>query len=336
VLTNDNPRTDMATTLPRHLTSIEDLNLARSRVVTTCLGTPVLHVPPHSAGGRPLWIKAESLQHTGSFKLRGATNAVAALDDRARAAGVVGYSAGNHGRGLARAARLAGVAATVVMPETAPSTKIRGTREDGANVILRPSTETMTHAKHLAATEGLTLVPPDDHALIIAGQGTIGLELLEQIDDLDVVLVPVGGGGLISGVAAAIKSQRPGTRVIAVEPELAGDLAEGWASGERAVWSRELTGRTIADGLRSTRVGELPWVHIQALVDDVVTVSEESIVEAMRWLAETTKLVVEPSGAVAAAAVLEHSARLGSGTITAVVTGGNIDLDKFASLVAPG
>jgi threonine dehydratase len=324
----------MAITLPTNLTSIEDLHQAQSRIGTTCLRTPVLHAPPHSAGGRPLWIKAESLQHTGSFKLRGATNAVAALGDRANSPGVVGYSAGNHGRGLARAARLAGIAATVVMPDTAPSTKIRGTREEGATVLLRPPTETMTHARHLAATQGLTLVPPDDDALIIAGQGTIGLELLDQIDDLNVVLLPVGGGGLISGVAAAIKSQRPRTRVIAVEPELAGDLAEGFAAGERTAWSRELTGRTIADGLRSTTVGELPWAHIEALVDDVVTVSEESIVAAMRWLAETTKLIVEPSGAVATAAVLDHSARLGIGTIAAVATGGNIDLGKFASLVA--
>ena len=324
----------MAITLPANLTSLEDLRRAQSRIGTACLRTPVLRVPPHAAGGRPLWIKAESLQHTGSFKLRGATNAVAALGVDGSSAGVVGYSAGNHGRGLARAARLAGIAATVVMPDNAPSTKIRGTREEGATVLLRPPTETMAHAKHLAATQGLTLVPPDDHALIIAGQGTIGLELLDQIDDFDVVLVPVGGGGLISGIAAAIKSQRPGTRVIAVEPELAGDLAEGFAAGERTTWSRELTGRTIADGLRSTMVGELPWAHIEALVDDVVTVSEESIVEAMRWLAETTKLLVEPSGAVATAAVLDDSAQLGTGTIAAVVTGGNIDLERFVSLVA--
>ncbi len=147
------------------------------------------------------------------------------------------------------------------------------------------------------------------------------------------VLVPVGGGGLISGVAAAIKTLRPSIRVVVVEPELAGDLAEGFAAGERRIWSRELTGRTIADGLRSTRVGDLPWAHIQALVDDVVTVSEESVVEAMRWLAETTKLIVEPSGAVAAAAVIEHSARLGTGTVAAFATGGNIDLEKFASLM---
>lgn len=324
----------MTATLPRNLTTLEDLLQAQSRIGTACLRTPVLQVPSHSAGGRSHWIKAESLQHTGSFKLRGATNAVAALDVRAKSAGVIGYSAGNHGRGLARAARVAGIASTVVMPENAPVIKIRGTREEGATVILRPQTETMAHAKHLAATQGLTVVPPDDDAMIIAGQGTIGLELLDQIDDLDIVLVPVGGGGLISGIAAAIKSQRPGVRVIAVEPELAGDLAESVAAGERMRWSRELTGRTVADGLRSTTVGELPWAHIQALVDDVVTVSEEAIVEAMRWLAETTKLLVEPSGAVATAAVFEHSDRIGAGTITAIVTGGNIDLETFARLVS--
>jgi threonine dehydratase len=324
----------MAITLPTKLTSIADLREAQSRIGTTCLRTPVLHVPPGPAGGRPLWIKAESLQRTGSFKLRGATNAVAALVERGGSAGVVGYSAGNHGRGLARAARHAGIAATVVMPDSAPSTKVRGTRDEGATVILRPADEIMTHARRLAVEQGLTVVPPDDDALIIAGQGTIGLEMLDQIDDLDVVLVPVGGGGLISGVAAALKSQRPRTRVIAVEPELAGDLAEGFAAGERTRWSRELTGRTLADGLRSSTVGELPWAHIQALVDDVVTVTEESIVAAMRWLAETARLVVEPSGAVATAAVLDHSARLGPGSIAAVATGGNVAVEKFASLIA--
>lgn len=316
------------------LTSLDDLRQARSRIGTRCRRTPVLLLEPHAAGGAALWIKAESLQHTGSFKLRGATNAVAALEPEERAVGVVGYSAGNHGRGLARAARLAGIPATVVMPDAAPEAKIRGTRAEGATVILRPPTEISAHARGLAEAEGLVLVPPDDDARIIAGQGTIGLELLEQLDDLDVVLVPVGGGGLISGVAAAVKHLRPGIRVVAVEPELAGDLAEGFAAGERMRWSRDVTGRTIADGLRSTNVGDLPWVHIQALVDDVVTVSEASIVDAMRWVAESTRLVLEPSGAVAAAALLEHPDRIGPGAVAAIATGGNIDPAAFAALVA--
>jgi len=156
----------------------------------------------------------------------------------------------------------------------------------GATVVLRPPDEIVAYANHLAAARGLTLVPPFDDARVIAGQGTVGLELLGQVDDLDVVVVPVGGGGLLAGVAAAVKSRRPGARVIAVEPKLAGDLAEGYATGRRTVWSRELTGRTIADGLRSGAVGQLAWAHIKALVDDAVTVTEESIVSAMRWTAE--------------------------------------------------
>jgi threonine dehydratase len=296
--------------------------------------TPVLQVP-HPAGTASVWVKAESLQRTGSFKLRGAANAVAALSQADRALGVVTYSAGNHGRALAYAAQLADIAATVVMPQTAPLFKINATKALGATVVLRPPDGIVPHAHHLAEARGLALVPPFDDARIIAGQGTVGLELLDQVDDIDMVVVPVGGGGLIAGVAAAIKSRRSGVRVIAAEPELAADLAEGYATGQRTVWSRELTGRTIADGLRSAAVGELTWAHITALVDDVVTVSEDSIVSAMRWLAERAKLVVEPSGAVAAAATLEHTHQLGRGNTVAIATGGNIDLSTFAALVAP-
>jgi threonine dehydratase len=310
-----------------------DLDQAEARVGTTCLRTPVLPVP-HPAGGEPVWVKAESLQRTGSFKLRGAANALAALGEIERARGVVAFSAGNHGRALAHAARIADVGATVVMPETAPAFKIDGTRALGATVVLRPPDEIVAHAHHLAAAGGLTLVPPFDDLRIIAGQGTVGRELLDQLDHVDVVVAPVGGGGLIAGVAAAVKHRRPAARVIAVEPALAGDLAEGYATGERSVWSRELTGRTIADGLRSAAVGQLAWAHITALVDDVVTVTEEAIVSAMRWLAESAKLVVEPSGAVAAAALLEHPHLLGRGPAVAVATGGNVDLNTFSTLVA--
>ena len=318
--------------LPTTLVTLEDIHAAQARIRNTCLRTPVLDVP-HPAGGAPLWLKVESLQRTGSFKLRGAVNAVAALGHEAKTSGLVTYSAGNHGLALAHAARTAGASATVVMPETASEVKNRGTRALGAAVVLRPPDEFVAHAKHLATVEGPALVPPFDDPWVIAGQGTVGSELLDQVDDVDVVVVPVGGGGLIAGVAVALKSSRPAVRVIGVEPALAGDLAEGYATGERAVWSRALTGRTIADGLRAAAVGELPWAHITALVDDVVTVSEESIVSAMGWLAANARIVVEPSGAVATAAVLEHRHRLGSGTTVAVVTGGNIDLQSFASLV---
>jgi threonine dehydratase len=228
---------------------------------------------------------------------------------------------------------MAGVAATVVMPETAPAVKIHATRALGATVVLRAPDETVAYAKHLVHVEGLTLVPPYEDPWVIAGQGTVGLELLDQIDEIDVILVPVGGGGLISGVAAAVKSRRPGIKVIGVEPALAGDLAEGYATRERTRWPKPLVMRTIADGLRAATVGELPWAHIMALVDDVVTVSEESIVSAMALLAETARIVVEPSGAVTTAAVFEHPHRFGAGTTVAVATGGNIDLQDFASLV---
>lgn len=219
------------------------------------------------------------------------------------------------------------------MPDTASSIKIRQTRAEGATVVLRPGDEMVAHTQRLSAERGLAFVSAFDDAAVIAGQGTVGLELLDQIDDLDVVLVPVGGGGLVAGVAAAMKNRRPAARVVAVEPHLAGDLAAGIAAGERITWSREQTRRTIADGLRAPAVGELPWEHVKAFVDEVVTVSEESIVSAMRWLAEHAKVVVEPSGAVATAALFEHSHALPGGTTATVATGGNIDLQTYLALV---
>ena len=314
------------------LVTLDDVREAQGRISLSCLRTPVLQVP-HPASGEPTWVKAESLQHTGSFKFRGATNAVTALKGTGGARGVVTYSAGNHGRALAYAARRAGVDATVVMPHTAAQFKMDVTRALGATVVLRDPDEIVPHAHHLAEAQGLTLVPPFDDPLIIAGQGTVGVELLEQVEDVDVVLVPVGGGGLIAGVASAIKSLRPDVRVIAVEPVLAADLAEGYAEGERTVWSREMTVRTIADGLRSAAVGELTWAHITAHVDDVLVVSEDSIVSALRWLAQDGKLVVEPSGAVANAALLEHRKDFEGRKVVTIATGGNIDIRTFAGLI---
>lgn len=317
---------------PETLVSVNDLYQARERISATCLRTPVLSVP-HPLTGHPLWVKAEALQRTGSFKLRGVANAIAALDPNASTKGVITYSAGNHGRALAFAARQAGIPATVVMPETASMLKVGQTRSEGATVLLLPPDEIVTHAEHHSAEHGLTFIPPFNDARVIAGQGTVGLELLDQVQDLDVVLVPVGGGGLAAGVATAIKKHRPNAKVIVVEPELAGDLAESFAMGQRVAWTREQTRRTIADGLRSPVVGDLPWEHIKSLVDDVVTVSEDSIVSAMRWLAEHAKIMVEPSAAVATAAVLQHSQTLPAGTTVTVATGSNIDLQTFVSIV---
>jgi threonine dehydratase len=329
----DNGDTPGPTPAPTNLVPPSDFDSARERITATCRRTPVLEVTlPADAGS--VWVKAESLQHTGSFKLRGAANTLAMLGAAERAGGVVTYSAGNHGRALAYAARLAGIRATVVMPQTAAQFKIDATRALGASVALVPADELVAHAHQLARTERLTLVPPFDDPRVIAGQGTVGLELLEQVHDIDLVLVPVGGGGLIAGVAAAVKDRRPEVRVVAVEPELAADLAEGYAAGTRTDWPRELTGRTIADGLRSPAVGELTWAHITSLVDDVVTVSEASIIDAMRWLAETGKLVVEPSGAVAAAAILQDPDVSRGGNTVVIATGGNIDIDTFGALLA--
>lgn len=320
---------------PGRLIGVEELFAAQERVSALCLRTPVLPVR-RPAGGGDLCVKAEALQRTGSFKLRGAANAVAALARDRPGTGVITYSAGNHGRALAYAARAAGIVATVVMPDTAAEAKVRQTRAEGADVVLRPGDEIVAYTRHLSEARGLTIVPPFDDAWVIAGQGTVGLELLDQVPDLEVVLVPVGGGGLLAGVATAIKSRRPTARVIGVEPQLAADLAEGFTIGERVTWSRKQTGRTIADGLRSPAVGDLPWEHVRALVDDVVTVSEESIVSAMRWLAEHAKIIVEPSGAVATAAVLDQSHVLPRGTTATIATGGNIDLQTFVSHVGTG
>lgn len=313
------------------LVTIDDIRAAAEILTGVVVHTPLLP-QPWSQPGRQLWLKPENLQPVGAFKLRGAYHAIAVLPDEARKAGVVTHSSGNHGRAVAYAAALFGVPAVVVIPDVAPPIKIEAVRELGAEVVLVPGSERADATERIAAERGMAVIPPFDHRDVIAGQGTVGLELLEQVEEVGVVVVPVGGGGLIAGAAVAIKKRRPDVRVVAVEPALAADLAEGFTNGKWTVWSRELTGRTIADGLRSAAVGELTWRHIEALVDEVVTVSEESIVSAMRWLAESAKLVVEPSGAVAAAAMLEHPSRLGRGTAVVIATGGNIDIHSFAAL----
>lgn len=318
------------------LVSIEDIELAASRVAATCLRTPVLPLATDANRGErsPLWVKAESLQPTGAFKLRGATNAIALLSPERRAVGVVTHSSGNHAQAVAFAAAAARVHATVVMPEGSPQVKIDRTRGWGAEVVLVPVADRASRCQEIADRTGAEIIPPYDDARVIAGQGTVGLEILEQVPDVDVVLVPVSGGGLLSGIATVIKAKRPRTKVIGVEPELAGDLAEGFSLGERRVWSTEKTTRTIADGLRTPSVGELNWAHIRAYVDDVVTVSERAIVTAMRELAARSRIVVEPSGAVATAAYLEHGYRIPDGVTVAIASGGNVDLGAYAAALA--
>lgn len=307
---------------------LEDVRAAAKRIAGRTVRTPLVPWPDDDN----LWLKPENLQPTGAFKLRGALNAVAALSVDERARGVVTHSSGNHGRALAWAAREYGVPAIVVMPDNSPDVKVNGVRALGAEVILVPVPEREARVAALQAERSLAVVPPFDDERIIAGQGTVGLEIAEDLADVATVLVPVGGGGLISGVAVAVKALAPEARVVGVEPELAGDLAEGFAVGRRAQWDPTQTARTVADGLRGGAVGVTNWAHIMALVDDVVTVGEDAILSAMARIATGARIVAEPSGAVAAAAYWERPGVM-SGPTVAVVSGGNVTPSVLARMI---
>lgn len=314
--------------------TVDDIRAAADRIAGRVVRTPL--VPLASADpDRPLWLKPENLQPTGAFKLRGAFNAVLQRLDAARASGVVSHSSGNHARAIAWVARELGVHAVIVMPDAAPPVKVDAVRALGADVVIVSPSERDTKAGELAAEHGYVPVPPYDDADIVAGQGTVGLEIIADLPRPAAVLVPVSGGGLLSGVATAVKALSPDTRVIGVEPELAGDAAESFRTGQRVTWTPEQTYRTIADGLRTTSLGEIPWGQIQRYVDDIVTVSEDEIRAAVRRLATDGRLVAEASGAVASAAYLHHADELGlRGDVVAVVSGGNIAPALLAELIA--
>jgi threonine dehydratase len=318
------------------LVGLADIRAAAARLAGRVLRTPL--VPLATADtDRPLWLKAESLQVTGAFKLRGAYNAILPRLEEARRTGVVAHSSGNHARAVAWVARELGVRAVIVMPDAAPAVKIDGVRALGAEVVIVPPEQRDTRAAELAADSGLVLVPPYDDPAIIAGQGTVGLEIVEDDPDVEVVLVPVSGGGLISGVATAIKSVRPDTVVIGVEPALAGDAAESFAAGRLVTWTPEQTYRTVADGLRTTSLGQIPWRHVQHYVDDIVTVEEDEIRDAVGRIAAGCRLVAEPSGAVATAAYLHRASHLpATGRFVAVVSGGNVAMNAYAQILAAG
>ena len=276
-----------------------------------------------------LWAKPENLQPIGAFKLRGAYNKIAALPEAERSRGVISYSSGNHAQGVAYAARALGLKAVIVMPSNAPKIKREGTAALGAEIVtVGPgSEERQIKAEELAAKHGYAMVPPYNDELIIAGQGTMGLEILEDLPDVETVLVPVGGGGMISGIAAALKQgAQHKVNVIGVEPEFAADARDSFRSGHLVRWTAEQITRTLADGLRTQSLGDITFAHIQRFVDDIVTVSEDEIREAVRRLSVNPKLAAEPSGAVAVAAFLFHRAELPQTTKNvAVVSGGNID-----------
>jgi threonine dehydratase len=294
---------------------------------------------PRSEEDRSLYFKAENLQPTGAFKLRGAYNKISSLSPEERGRGVVAHSSGNHAQAVAYAARSLGVRAVIVMPRGAARVKLDATTAFGAEVVLvgDDSAERVLRAEELAAEHGYVPVPPYDDETLIAGQGTVGLEILEDLPDVETVLVPVSGGGLISGVAAALKSSRPEVRVIGVEPELAADARASLRSGELVEFPAEQVGRTVADGLRVRKLGDAPFEHVRAFVDDIVAVSEEEILEAMRRLILRVRLVAEPSGAVTFAAYLFHRDELPDSRLNvAVVSGGNVEPHLLASVLAGG
>jgi threonine dehydratase len=305
------------------LVTLAGLRAAKERLHGVALHTPLV---PFDVGA--LWIKAEGLQPIGSFKLRGAYNKIAQLSPAQRSAGVITYSSGNHAQGVAYAARALGVKAVIVMPANAPKVKVKATQALGAEIITvgPASNDRKAKAEELAAEFGYVVIPPYDDLDIIAGQGSCGLEIVADLPDVDLVLAPVGGGGLLSGVAAAVKLTSPHALVIGVEPELASDGAQSFKAGKIVSFTGEQTARTAADGLRTQSVGELNFAHLQAYVDDVVTVTEAEIRQAMRRMIFGARLVPEPSGAVALAAALFHREHLPPAkNVVTVMSGGNVE-----------
>jgi threonine dehydratase len=320
-----------------NLVSLAQLRAAQVTLKGVAVHTPLVRMEDYSGDGQ-LWIKAECLQPIGSFKLRGAYNCIASLTPEERQRGVITYSSGNHAQGVAYSARALKLKAVIVMPSNTPDVKLRATRALGAEVLIvgPESLERKQRAEDLAQEFGYVIIPPYDDPAIIAGQGTCGLEILEDMEDLDLVLAPVGGGGLLSGVAAAVKQSRPEVKIFGVEPNLAGDAAESYRAGAIVTYSGEQTSQTLADGLRTQSIGELNFAHIRSFVDGIVTVSEEEICRTMRRMIFSTRLLTEPSGAVATAAALYHSAELPPfRKAVAVMSGGNVEPDVLRQVLFP-
>jgi threonine dehydratase len=316
------------------MVSLQEIRAARARLDGITVRTPLLEWTG-AANQRKLFLKLENLQPIGAFKLRGAYNKVASLNDDERRRGVISYSSGNHAQGVAYAARALGVKAIIVMPGNAPQNKLKATAALGAEIVtVGPgSEERRLRAEQLAAEHGYVIVPPYNDEKIIAGQGTVGLEILDDLPNVETVLVPVGGGGLISGVSAAIKLSNPKVKVIGVEPEFASDAHASLRAGRIVSFPAEQVSQTLADGLRTQSIGAINFEHIRVYVDDIVTVSEDEIREAMRALSVNEKTLAEPSGAVAPAAFLFHAHELPDAKITAaVISGGNIDPALLAEL----
>ncbi len=325
------------------LVNLETIREAAQRIARVAVKTPLVRAPFEGVAGRgfgrEIWLKAESLQPIGSFKLRGAANKILQLSREEIARGVITYSSGNHAQGVAYAAREVGAKAVIVMPSNAPAIKRAATLALGAEIVDvgLASSERLAKAEELVQAHGYVVVPPYDDEMIIAGQATCGLEIVKTLPEVDLVLSPVSGGGLLSGTATAIKLLRPEAKVFGIEPELAGDTAESFRSGKIVTWPAEMTSRTIADGLRTQSVGERNFAHIQEYVDGIITVTEAEIRVAMRAIVATTRLVPEASGAVTTAALLFHAAELPIyKNAVAIVSGGNVDPKMLAEILLEG
>jgi threonine dehydratase len=314
--------------------SYEDIEEARARLRGVAHRTPVLTSrTANAATGAQLFFKCENLQRMGAFKFRGAYNSLAQFSPEQRKRGVIAFSSGNHAQAIALAAQLLGIPATIVMPNDAPRMKIEATRGYGAEVIGydRYKEDRESISKRVADERGLTLIPPFDHAHVIAGQGTAAAELIEDVGALDLLMVCVGGGGLVSGSAVAARHLAPDCRVIGVEPEAGDDVQRSFRAG-RIVHID--VPKTIADGAQTQQPGVLTFATIQALVSDIVTVSDAALVRAMRFFAERMKIVVEPTGALSAAAVFEAKVPVAGKRVGVIVSGGNIDPARYGGLLA--
>lgn len=314
------------------MVTLSDIREARARLDGIAVRTPLI---PLEHDGSVLYLKPENLQPIGAFKLRGAYNKIASLSDEERSRGVITYSSGNHAQGVAYAARALGAKAVIVMPRNAPAVKRDATAALGAEIVfVGPSgVERQLKAEELAAERGYVIIPPYEDEKIIAGQGTAGIEIFEDLPNVKLVLIPIGGGGLISGISTAIKSLNPTVTIIGVEPEVASDTQASFHAGHIVKLPAEQVLSTCADGLRAQYPGTMTFAHIQRYVDDIVTVTEDEIMQAVRILAQNPKTLAEPSGAVAPAAWLFHHNSLPASNHTvAVISGGNIDPELLSRI----
>ena len=316
------------------LPTFDDVRAAAQRLHGHAHRTPVLRSATlEQRLGAQLFFKCENFQRMGAFKFRGAFNALSRLTPEQRRAGVVAYSSGNHAQAVALSAQILGLSATIVMPHDASPAKLAATQGYGATVVGydRYNEDAMAIASELTAREGRTFIPPFDHADVLCGQGTAAMELFEEVGELDVLLVCLGGGGLLSGSALSARALSPRCKVYGVEPEAGNDVQQSFRRGERV---RIPTPRTIADGAQSPMVGELTFEIIRRHVDDILTITDDQLIEAMRFYAERMKMVVEPTGCLTLAAACHAGLPVQGQRVGILISGGNVDLPRFAQLLA--